>query len=471
MNTSVLAHYRSARLQHGLQQGNGTAGEGKGKGKQQGALPYNPWMQAHSAYLTRSLDPLVTSLLRDGVPFLLTFRPPGEDDGEVGGGDGGGGSGGGGGSDGSAAPRGAGEVLQRRRDPRADPPPPKGSLYSLFLELPTGILWEVLSFDIDDVTAAALATLLLRRPCDPPLSKVPRLPRVAPGALNARWYREWAAGAGNPNPRDYIAYSEVYPSADPAADARAFRRLVGWASADNEDRHVGALRTVHTVEGRCESVKFPQSALEVRFESFERLGRPEPWGGGGGGGGGGRREGGGGGGDGGGGGGGGEGGGVGGGEGEGEGTKGTSDGTEGGSDGTGHENATGRYTFAQFVEYRKQLHRTTIAEGDYNSFMDDHIGILFGTSGTLPAFLRRLRREQVPFLTRGRNNFESVLLALPESGAVLQFLWVDDVKEVGSSYDMPLPGCKDGRASRVRLYQRLVEGGVTAEAIRVKGMQ
>ena len=155
---------------------------------------------------------------------------------------------------------------------------------------------------------------------------------------------------------------------------------------------------------------------------------------------------------------------MGGGEGEGEGTKGT-------SDGTGHEDATGRYTFAQFVEYRKQLHRTTIAEGDYNSFMDDHIGILFGTSGTLPAFLRRLRRERVPFLTRGRNNFESVLLALPESGAVLQFLWVDDVKEVGSSYDMPLPGCKDGRASRVRLYQRLVDGGVTAEAIRVKGMQ
>jgi hypothetical protein len=63
--------------------------------------------------------------------------------------------------------------------------------------------------------------------------------------------------------------------------------------------------------------------------------------------------------------------------------------------------------------------------------MDDHVGILVGNAGLLPPFLKRLSARNASnfnFLTRGRNNFESVLVAMPASGFVVQFLWVDQVK-------------------------------------------
>jgi hypothetical protein len=89
------------------------------------------------------------------------------------------------------------------------------------------------------------------------------------------------------------------------------------------------------------------------------------------------------------------------------------------------------YSYAHFIRYKQTPLAAALPAADYNSYMDDHVGILVGNAGLLPPFLKRLSARNASnfnFLTRGRNNFESVLVAMPASGFVVQFLWVDQVK-------------------------------------------
>jgi hypothetical protein len=141
---------------------------------------YNEWMQAHSAYFARSLTDLAAALARDGVPFFVSYRT--DDSAHTGTG------------------TGTGTGANENTAPRVR------VLWSLWLEVPTGIIWEVSSFDLAaEFTAAASP---LARPCDAPFASVPSLAAAASpaGADNERWYEQW--GAVSPNPRDFVAYYE-----------------------------------------------------------------------------------------------------------------------------------------------------------------------------------------------------------------------------------------------------------------------
>ena len=61
----------------------------------------------------------------------------------------------------------------------------------------------------------------------------------------------------------------------------------------------------------------------------------------------------------------------------------------------------------------------------------DHPGIFFGGSLTgYNGLISWLSQTHRPFMTRGRNNFESVLSMLPGSASVFQFLWENPVQNL-----------------------------------------
>ena len=177
MNLSVLASHAHATI---------TAAAARGV--------WSDWFSSRTGYVVRDLTPVVRSLSADGVPFLLTHR--------------------------DAPPRHA-RALRREREPApklsldewrsqrawiAQPKPGdyhRGGritrLWSLFVEVPRGLVWELTSerFDARALNGSAPKSVAMRRPCDDhPLEDTPRL-----FAASERKLKTWFGDvADNPPP-------------------------------------------------------------------------------------------------------------------------------------------------------------------------------------------------------------------------------------------------------------------------------
>lgn len=76
--------------------------------------------------------------------------------------------------------------------------------------------------------------------------------------------------------------------------------------------------------------------------------------------------------------------------------------------------------------------------------------------------LNRVDELGLPYMTKGRNQFESILIATPDKTAIVQPLVVNSVRRfVAENFDMPLPGCNQGLPKKILRYHNKVVKGIS----------
>lgn len=405
---------------------------------------WSDWHTLRTGYMVRDLTPIVASLAADGVPFLLTHRddhhaerraltssrgssahPPATP---------------------HRAPSAVTSSATHSRGSSAARPPTTSHrapsarsasstnrtasfvdaawrklddqiarnhrvarLYSLYVEIPEGIVWEITSEIFDQKRADGTQSVPLRRPCDQhPLEDTPQMvsPRDANklGALYGK-----AAFTPGPNPTAIVARHHTYPSLDPLADARDVFELLELSSGPP----AGQYRYVTRANGACAAIVAMNGVTELRFE------RVEP--------------------------------------------------TDGGGDGYSIRDFM-RY---QATLHRASLRHgdyNSYMDSHLAFFMGvtnpQHKDAQWSRSGNDFSLWSRfgdaLASSKRPHLIQGRNQFESVFVLTRNSSSVVQFIWVNaGVMMHKESIDYPIPGCKNANWEEIAKYEDLLENGST----------
>jgi hypothetical protein len=129
------------------------------------------------------------------------------------------------------------------------------------------------------------------------------------------------------------------------------------------------------------------------------------------------------------------------------------------------------YSFVDFLEYRSRIHQS-ISWKEYNGYMDDHIAVFLGMVRG-PKYKewydlkQHLEKTNVPYLTRGRSQFDTVIVPTPGYESVIQLKFVNKDRQVtrGTDTDHYIPGCKTEKPAEIFRYDEALKSGIPLSEI------
>jgi len=106
---------------------------------------------------------------------------------------------------------------------------------------------------------------------------------------------------------------------------------------------------------------------------------------------------------------------------------------------------------------------------EYNTYMDTHMAFFAGMVNNgdfidIKTFQNKIIRKGYKFLVRGRNQFESFVILLPQSSIIVQILWINaERKWYPEVFDAPVPGCfqVDRSYDKLVVYEEMIKNGST----------
>jgi hypothetical protein len=156
--------------------------------------------------------------------------------------------------------------------------PDPDRLYSLFVEVPVGLVWEITSEVYDPSGLAHVQVHELRRPCDEHEFGIhQRQHSVIDKAWLDNVYGYAEARQRQPDMTAIAARHYTYASLNPQADAKDLYEVLTKIVVGSTPGP-GQIRYMERSNGKCAAIAIAQGVAEIRFEAVDLNSRASPGG-------------------------------------------------------------------------------------------------------------------------------------------------------------------------------------------------